>query len=156
MAWTAPSTWVAGLVTSTMLNTQIRDNFKAIGDPWQSYAPTFTNLTLGASTVTGNYMEAGKLVHARGSITLGTGFAITGTVQVSLPVTGNGPIVPLGQAGLRDVSAGAYRWWSAVANAANATSFFVADPSDTRVNATTPWTWAVGDVITWQLAYEAA
>lgn len=156
MAWTAPSTWVAGLVTSTMLNTQIRDNFKAIGDPWQSYAPTFTNLTLGTSTVTGNYMQAGKLVLARGSITLGTGFAITGTVQASLPVAAIATAVPVGSAGLFDTSATDYRWWNAVVTPGGTATVIFSDPANARVNATVPWTWAVGDVIRWQVAYEAA
>jgi len=157
MTWTAPRTWTDGeTVTAVEMNAHVRDNLKAIGDAWAAYTPTFTNLTLGASTVTGNYMQAGKLVHTRGSITLGTGFAITGTVQASLPVSAIATAVPIGSAGLFDTSATDYRWWNAVVTPGGTATVIFSDPAHARVNATVPWTWAVGDVIRWETEYESA
>lgn len=92
MAWTAPSTWVAGAVlTAAQLNQQLRDNFKAIGDPWTSYTPAWAGTTdpvIGNGTLTGAYMSAGKLTHVSISIIMGSTTTYgSGTWSLSLPNT---------------------------------------------------------------------
>lgn len=92
MAWTDPRTWLAGEdPTAAVLNIHIRDNFKAIGDPWTAYTPVWgastTNPVIGNGTLTGNYIQAGKLVIWRFQINSGTTTTYgTGNYTISLPV----------------------------------------------------------------------
>jgi hypothetical protein len=93
MAWTSPRTWVAAeVVTAALLNTHVRDNLKAIGDPWTAYTPTWTSSgtapALGNGTSVGAYVAAGKLIHFRFLLTMGstTTFGTSG-YRFSLPVT---------------------------------------------------------------------
>jgi hypothetical protein len=77
MAWTAPYTWPAALVvTAAKLNEQVRDNFKAIGDPWTAWTPTWTAgggaTTLGNGTLNAAYSSAGKLLRIRINLALGS------------------------------------------------------------------------------------
>lgn len=91
MAWTTPRTWVAGEVpTAAILNTHIRDNLAAIGDPWTAYTPTWTaattNPTLGNGTLEGHYIKAGRLVVFRVRLTFGSTTTVgDGTYTFSLP-----------------------------------------------------------------------
>ncbi len=89
VAWTAPRTWVAGeTVTAAMLNAQLRDNFKAITDPWTTYTPTISNgWTLGDGTITGSYIQIGNTVHFRIEWAVGSGtkHATNGPI-LSLPL----------------------------------------------------------------------
>lgn len=160
MAWTSPSTWVAGAVlTAAQLNQQLRDNLKAIGDPWQSYTPTLTGWTLGNGTLTGYYMQAGKLVWGKVFLTLGSTSSPSGNLVISLPVTkvaDDGVFTSLqGTAVLFDTSASARAVYSTVHNSIT-TARFVSSASATPVDATTPWTWANGDKLNATFMYEAA
>lgn len=96
MAWTVPRTWVAAeVVTAALLNTHLRDNLKALGDAWASYTPAWTasttNPTLGNGTITGVFIQPGKLVHMRVRITAGSTTTFgSGNYQVSLPANAAG------------------------------------------------------------------
>jgi len=88
MAWTAPRTWVEGEdVVAAMLNTHVRDNFKAITDPWTTYTPVVSthgwNTT--GSTIEGRYIRIGKTVHFRVEWLLGSCAQGTDNPSVSLP-----------------------------------------------------------------------
>lgn len=170
MAWTAPSTWVSGaILTAAQLNTQLRDNMLAIGDAWTSYTPTWTNVTLGTSpTQASAYMNAGKLYIVRISLTLGTGGALTGAPEFTLPngVSFNSNYSDFARLG----------WGSAVdaspltANiihispspSTNARArFYATDVSGTylsavNMSATVPWTWTTSDRLLGQFVFEAA
>ena len=88
MAWNTPSTWLAGAVlTAAQLNAQLRDNMKAIGDPWTTYTPTLTNFTVGAGTVVAKTLSAGKAIRLGLHLTGGSGAAATGALRITLPVT---------------------------------------------------------------------
>ncbi|GAA0189818.1 hypothetical protein GCM10008944_01680 [Cytobacillus oceanisediminis] len=92
MAWTDPSTWVAGaILTAQKLNEQVRDNLKAIGDPWQTYAPTWsssgTNPSVGNGSLSGAFSQAGKQVNFRAQITIGSTTTFgSGVYSIGLPV----------------------------------------------------------------------
>ena len=91
MAWTSPRTWVAGeTVTASIGNTHWRDQFKAIGDAWTSYTPTWTgsggNPAIGNGTLAGKYIQAGKLVVFQITIIAGSTTTFgTGNYGTSLP-----------------------------------------------------------------------
>lgn len=88
MAWTAPRTWVAGeVVTAALMNTHVRDNLKAFGDPWTSYTPVLSsNGTQPAtSTAQGGYILTGKWCQFWARMVISDGG--TGTYEVTFPVT---------------------------------------------------------------------
>lgn len=92
MTWTIPRTWVAGeIVTASMLNTHVRDNFNAIGT-WTDYTPAWTaattNPVLNNGTKAGRYIQAGDLVFVDILVTMGSTTTYgSGTWSISLPIT---------------------------------------------------------------------
>lgn len=159
MAWTAPSTWVAGaVVTAAQLNQQVRDNFKAIGDSGTAFTPAWTGATtnpvIGNGTLTGGYNVAGKRLWVWMRIVMGTGTTYgSGGYSIGLP--GGMSLAP-GRWRLngltRDESATSY--WDVI-GAWNATSsnFALLTPAVTAgnnlrsVNATAPFAFAATDEI---------
>lgn len=101
MAWSA-----GAVVTATQLNTYAPQ-------AWTSYVPVLTalttNPTLGNSTLTGKYVQHGKLLHVRINLTIGSTFSAgSGAYFFSLPATcvldveaGLGAAVSNGGAGRR-------------------------------------------------------
>lgn len=158
MAYTTPPTFAAAaILTAAQLNTYLRDNFKAIGDAMTSTTPTYTNFSLGNGTVSAAYAQVGKWVRYRGVITMGSTSSVTGTLRISLPVTSvvntfGRPMV--GNIEVFDTSGSDRRFW--VPAHQSGTEFYVASQADVRADATTPWTWATGDLIAWHMQYEAA
>lgn len=88
MAWTSPRTWTSGEVpTAAIFNTHVRDNLKAIGDAWTAWSPTLVATTIGNGSTVSRYMQAGKLVHFRHSVTLGSTSSVSGAqMGFTLPV----------------------------------------------------------------------
>jgi hypothetical protein len=160
VAWTSPRTWVAGeTVTAALLNTHVRDNLKAIGDPYAAYAPTYTNLTIGNGVVTAQYIQAGKHVHGYYRLTVGTTTAFSGVVGVTFPAGANvvlhWPNTTLGSAFLFDTSSGLTRTGAVYTQSATVMGVVV-DNGGGALSNTVPWTWATGDTLSFQFSYEAA
>lgn len=94
MAYTTPPTFVAGnTLTAAQLNTYLRDNFKALGDPWTAYGSgaswtaTTTNPVLNNGTWIGKYIQINKLVKFYAQITIGSTTTFgSGQYQIALPV----------------------------------------------------------------------
>lgn len=156
MAWTSPRTWVAGeTVTAALLNTHVRDNLKAIGDPLTSYTPSYTGLTIGNATVTAKYLQAGKLVIGEVKIVFGSTSSFSAGFTVTLPVAAAVINLPVGSIYLNDTSAGANRTGAALVQSGGTTVAFI-DGAGALVTNTSPWTWANGDTISFPFTYEAA
>lgn len=135
---------------------------------WISYTPTFTNFTIGNATVTARYIQLGKIVHARGSLTYGSTSAMGTSPTMSLPITSISTGYPtsgsanetIGQGSYQRVGVGtylvAYTWLSTTSvnvlvwNAGG--TYLVL----TGITASVPGTWATGDTLTWDMTYEAA
>lgn len=161
MVYTEPPLFVAGdPLTATQLNQYLRDNFKALADPWTVWSPSLTNWTLGNGTITAAYVKVGRLVLWRMAYTVGSTDTPSGTFQVDLPyqpwslVTGT----PLGQFRLNDAdvsgAAGRRGYLAEVASSGGARAL---DPSNGNfLTATNPWTWASDDTILGQGMYESA
>jgi hypothetical protein len=155
MVWTDPRTWVAGEKPSaSTLNTHIRDNFKAIGDPWTSYTVTLGNSTPGNGTLTGNYIQAGKLVAFRIQFILGSTSAITGSPTFTLPVAAAAARTFATRVLMWDSSASAPKGGMAYNSATGTLS--IRDSTDAAISSTNPFTWATSDEITIVGTYEAA
>lgn len=161
MAWTAPSTWTAGAtVTAAQLNQQLRDNLKAIGDPWASYTPTWTastNPAIGNGAIAGKYIAAGKLTHYRIQVTMGSTTTYgTGNWNLTLPVApaGLSTFAALGSASGYDVSAGNAFMLMPIFNGSS--NLILINPSSAGASSTSPFTWASGDILSITGTYEAA
>jgi len=159
MAWTAPRTWApAEVVTAALLNTHLRDNLKAIGDPWTSFTPTLTSSgTQPAPTSqVGAYLQAGQLVIFRFEITMSATVG-TGTYSIALPVSAEAGLFPasFGVATVYDVSAGTL-YTRTILTAGGLTTCVLNDNAGARVAAGVPMAFASGDIIAGYGLYEAA
>lgn len=161
MAWTNPRTWAAGEdLTAALLNTHVRDNFKAIGDAWQSYTPTWsattTPPTLGNGTRAGAYIQAGNLIIYRITIVFGSTTAVgSGFYTFTVPVAAaaGASYQPAGTATLLDSSVPAAR--PQVASFNNSSSQIVLqDTAGTYVAHNAPYAWATNDRIMISGVYE--
>lgn len=159
MAWTAPRTWVAGeTVTAALLNTHVRDNEKALGDPWTAWTPTFSGgiSAIGNATVVAKYMQAGKLVIGEVKVTMGstTTFAAS-NMSITAPVTmAVQPNFPIGPGMGYDASAGFFYTITPIAVSASAIALFA--NGGAGVTSTVPYTWTTSDILAFSFTYEAA
>lgn len=157
MAWTTPTT-LGTNPTAALLNQQIRDNFKAIGNPWTSYTPTWTatttNPTIGNGTLHGFYVAAGKLILGRFVLIFGSTTTVgSGSYRFTLPVTALDPgqILPIGTVDTQDSSTGDHTTLYALM--LTTTTFSINSPV---VKHNSPYAWGTGDHISGTFYYEAA
>ena len=166
MAWTSPSTWAAAAVlTAAQLNQQLRDNFKAIGDPWTSYTPTWsasgTAVAIGNGTQVGGYLNPGKLVIFRAKITMGSTTTYgTGSYRIALPVSMSASDPGRFMVTLLDSSAGS-TFQGLTYNVSGTLAPIAADNGTAGgalagITPTVPFTFASGDTIEVTGMYEGA
>ena len=133
--------------------------------PWQSWSPTWTNLTVGNGTVVANYVQIGKTVHFRLRITWGSTTSASGNVGFSPPTT---PIAELaasqgyfiGVGKVLDVGVAEYMVWPIVTST-SLISLYTMNVAGTygtglALSNTVPITWATGDVLEVTGTYETA
>jgi hypothetical protein len=167
MPWTTPETFTAGQTLTAASMNVISGNLDALGGAWTAYTPTWTNLTVGTSTQDFKYLNAGKLYVVRFKITLASGFSISGAPQFTLPDSAsfNSSYVstqPVGVAQLFDDGAFSYHASvNPVSGTLSRAQFALHNSSSTYayfggLNATTPITWAAGDVWSGTFMFEAA
>lgn len=130
---------------------------------WQSWTPTWTNLTVGNATVNSHYVQIGKTVHFYINLTLGSTSSVSGDVSFTLPVTASSNFTtsqPIGIVRIRDSGVATYMGNTeiksnadAYARVHNASSTYVAQQS---ISSTIPMTWATGDTMQIEGTYEAA
>jgi len=163
MTWTSPRTWVTGeTVTAAQLNTHLRDNLKAVGDPWTAYTTTWTatttNPVLGNGTMTAHYIAAGNWITFRIRVTMGstTTYGTGASFGWTLPFTAVSAAVgdPVGGSTIYDSNVSTYYPQHAFLVAT--TTVVMAYESGNRVSPTSPIAWATGDKIQIQGCYEAA
>src|ERR1043165_8283358 len=137
---------------------------------WQSFTVTWTNLTIGNGTATGQYSQIGKTVRFRMKTVLGSTSVIGTDPSFTLPVTANSntgsrPTIPYGQSLYFDTSPSAFYFGPAgvpVSTSATANCQpFVSNVSATYATssgytATIPVAFGTGDEIYVTGSYEAA
>lgn len=143
------------------------------GDPWTdiinnvaytTYTPTWSGgvLTLGTGgTNSASWIRLGRTVHLHGRLTLGTGASWSGTdSNLSLPVTAIASTM-VGSLYAYDSSATAY--YTGMLHILSGTPtvaspfFFTNGGQGSRPGAgSTPFTWADGDLMRYNITYEAA
>lgn len=134
---------------------------------WQSWTPTFANITVGNGTLSCSYVQIGKTIYFRISLTLGTTSSIGTSPTATLPVTAIASIgggVPFGPSSHFDTSASQFFSGYVKTNTTTTMTFLlhvVVGGAATYirndgVTATTPFTWATGDILSASGMYEAA
>lgn len=132
---------------------------------WQSWVPTWANLTVGNGVNASTYRQIGKNVYFKLKFTLGTTSSVGSAPTFSLPVTsisyGGAFSAVIGSLALRDDSVPAnvpgFVWWASTTTAEpdvmNAAATYVVGNALTSA---VPFTWTTGDVIQAIGMYEAA
>ncbi len=168
MAWTAPRTWVDGAdVVAAMMNEQVRDNLKAISDPWTAYTPTLsgTGWAVGNGTLSGGYWQVGKRVDFRIDFLFGstTTKGASASPVLTLPVTmKSGSEAAIFNAGLWVKASSLYFGFAHIDTTTyGAVSVYLQNTSGTaslfnQVTSTTPASWTTNDIISVHGTYEAA
>lgn len=158
MSWTTPAPAPAGdALTSDFWDEQVKDNLDVIGGARTSWTPTYGGgiSAIGDATVNARYLLAGKLCIGHVTITMGasTTFAAS-TLSIVLPVAPVTHGQALGAVYLVDSSATARYVGTALQSGVNAV--FLSAASSTLVSNTVPFTWASGDVLSFEFQYETA
>jgi hypothetical protein len=161
------SAWVAQNIVNAQIDATAAISVSKLSGPYTTYTPTLTATgggtpLLGNATVIARYLQIGKLVHAYGSLTLGstTSFG-TGTLELALPVTAAQSVL-WGHGEAVDLSTGNRALLTVEAITDLAHMQFVGQTTfngaGTGVSGTTPfpWSWATGDSLSWNTTYEAA
>ena len=123
---------------------------------WQSYTPTWGNLTVGNGTVVTKYVRIGSMVTYTGKITIGSTTSISGFVSVALPVNAQDGFM---NGSARYSDDGTRNYVGAVSIASGGTSLGFTHSESGGFgswNATNPFTPAAGDLVSWNITYEAA
>lgn len=126
--------------------------YTLVNSPPIAYTPTWTNLTVGDGVVVARVGYVGDLVRARGQITFGSTTAVTGNIQQDIPYGLTSDAAPSYGTGLGNDADGSriYPFLSTVAPADDQIGFVHAETGGV-VNATSPFTWATGDVLAWDI-----
>lgn len=129
---------------------------------WVSYTPTWTNLSVGNGTVVARYTQIGKTIFARIQLTWGSTTSVSGSVQVTLPVTaqampGVGP-----QIGSTKLFSGAASFMGPFTQSSTTQGvirWFQVSGSgilESNISASSPDTWNTTDEFHITMCYEAA
>ena len=134
---------------------------------WQTWTPTWTNLTVGNGTQVAGYIQIGKTVFYRLRLTLGSTSSVTGAFTVAPPVTintayaGSSEKAFIGMCKLLDSGIASYSGYVLYATGGTdlqpvvqvATGTYV---TTTGANGTVPFSWGNGDEIFLTGNYEVA
>ena len=127
---------------------------------WTTYTPTFTNLTVGNSTVAARYKQIGKIVFVSMRFTRGSTGSIGSTPTMSLPVNNDSDIgLMIGTPYYEDTGTQGFVGYLLLGG--NIVYFGQQNvsgtyPTTAYISATVPFTWTTNDNITVQFYYEAA
>lgn len=131
---------------------------------WQSWTPTWTNLTVGAGgTVTAKYLQIGKFVYCDLGFVLGTGSSVSGLITFTLPVTAASRYTnkfPLGHCYYEDSGVAGYMGHVQANNTTTAVLIYhVASTTNVTVagtSGTAPFSFGSADFFYATFRYEAA
>lgn len=138
------------------------------GWSWQSWTPTWTNMSTGASTVSAKYIQVGKTVFYRIGVTFAGGNTPSGDVSFTLPVTsvtfpGSSTTQTMGQVNFYNTGVKVYDGtvvWGTTTTAflrvlqnADASGAYL---NETTISAAIPFAWGNTHQLFCQGLYEAA
>ena len=165
----ALTTFVAGNVLTA---TQLNDSFAAVQTTYTAYTPTISGWTPGNGVVTrAVYSAPGKLVNAQGYWTFGSTSSVPAsstfitTLPTAVPAVSLASAQIYGTCTFFDVSAGVQVTGLCRLQSQTEMYFYWQDPETaplaTRLESwntstTLPFTFATGDIISWNITYQAA
>jgi hypothetical protein len=131
---------------------------------WQSWSPTWTNLTVGNGTVTALYTQIGKVVFLQLTFVLGSTSIMSSHTSplFSLPVTSDASApYQSAQGACWFVHSGSpYLGQSQIYDSTDGTMYYYSIVSSTvqtaSLTTTAPFTWANGDILEINMTYRAA
>jgi hypothetical protein len=135
---------------------------------YTAFTPTFVNLTVGNGTSSAKFSRVNNVVDYYGYFILGSTSAVTGVVNITLPITANAIYagingIPMGDLSMYDTTASTwYKGEVFSISSATVTRTRIWTTSGSNIisnsspNATAPMTWATGDQFLWNIRYEAA
>lgn len=138
---------------------------------WQSWTPTWTNLTVGNGTVNAKYVQTGKTVFYRLVLVMGstTSVGVGGYVTFTLPAPYISPgssgtaSIMIGQAWFEDTGTANYQGQVHTGAIGSGSVAYISASTTggvyrqaAYINATIPFTWGTGDSINCYGFYEAA
>mgnify|MGYP006317550871 FL=1 len=155
----------AKIADSSITNAKLSTTAGEPGGSWQTWIPTWANITLGSGTVVAKYTKIGKFVEGYLYFTLGAGSAVGSSPTFSLPVPASSSQIPA--AGFAVIGQGLV---SVAGNLYDGAVFMgttglclpvVYGASGTYVNdfpltASLPAVWASGNYMRFTFKYEAA
>lgn len=159
----------ANSVTSTSIaagavQPQALQSGSGSGWSWATYSPTLSNITIGNGTVVAKYIQTGKQVTARITITFGSTSAMGTTPQISLPVSASsGYLAGAESYGTAQILHNGNYINPAVTIVVdtNNVEAYAIDTSTTYakyadITSSVPFSWGTGDALYFYLSYEAA
>jgi len=126
-----------------------------------TFTPSFANFTVGNGSVFGTYTKIGNTVHCWYGLVFGTTSSFTGTVT---NITGL-PFTILSRTGAIYVKSNGVAWdngntWTSMmamgADNSTGTQYPMRTSNSAALTATSPFTWANQDTLTFQITYETA
>jgi hypothetical protein len=123
---------------------------------WESYTPTWTNLTVGNGTVTSKYVRIGSTVIFLGKIVAGSTTSVSGFVNITLPITAVDSLIP-GTVRYNESGVRSYVGTCNTSATGNALTFSHSESGGFGSwNAANPFTIGDTDTVSWNITYEAA
>jgi hypothetical protein len=167
------STTDARLPVGTNGHTLVADSAEATGLKWQApaaggftfqtWSPSYTNLTIGNGTVTSRYGTSGKFTYFEWTLTFGSTTSISGTPEITLPTTpkNTGYDMWQGNVGYLDAGTNIYFGHLRIDPSTSKVLLWVDRANQTYLeyaglDATTPFTWTTNDRISVSGQYEEA
>jgi hypothetical protein len=155
------------LADTSITNAKLETGAGEPGGAWNSWTPTWSNLTISSSTVSAYYKQVGKTTFIRMRVTGAGSFAVSGDVEFTLPAAplttaGYVSTDAIGAGFVQDVSAGTFYFaqlWIGTTTTRGRILVQNAAPTyltAAGLSASAPMVWANGDIIDLCGSYEAA
>ena len=132
---------------------------------WQTFTPTYVNLTVGNGTTVARYVQIGKTVYGYLRFTLGSTSSVGTNPEFHVPVTQNSNVpdfLPTGNAVITDTGTENYLGISVLRTGSPATIRFMrtlisgSSAIPASITSTAPFTWTTSDILFMSFQYEAA
>lgn len=135
------------------------------GWAWTSWAPTWTNLTVGNGTQVAKYTQIGKTIIAKYGLIMGNTSALSGDTSFSLPITAAASLAGanldyIGTAvmfdGATTINLGYVTLTSSTTANIRVINAAATYAAQTNLSSTVPFTWGVNKTLSFEIMYEAA
>jgi hypothetical protein len=151
------TSWSGAAATETDINTYLTHT----GGSFDTWTPTWSNLSVGNGTVTARYWRAGRFVICGVRVDFGSTTSISGSVSFTVPVTAASTALDWNNVcNLTDNGTATYRGMVRLGSTTTGTIRYESVSGSLvtiqAVSSSAPFTWTTGDAFDAVLIYEAA